>query len=270
MNEVGTSQAIQTALSDVKHILQEPDQAGRKATSKLKAEIVAKKKAFNKAAKASFAAEFASAAEFHGGDSPPSAEFASGGNSRSSLSAWSNGLSPPDLYEWFTNCYQMRCDDDYAYGGCHLHGPYDPEATPSSTRRDFLVFCLLAHRRHVVPPSWDWAACLRVAANFACYAMEKSDAQDRWGGENYFSSAMGGRSLRATACDVYGQGAEALTYQGISEEETKAHDDVGEWEATGRPAAAAAFHDHVGGVVAWQRFESDLAQKMGWQDEGAG
>jgi hypothetical protein len=128
----------------------------------------------------------------------------------------------------------MRCDDDYAYGGCHLHGPYDPEATPSSTRRDFLVFCLLAHRRHVVPPSWDWAACLWVAANFACYAMEKSDAQDRWGGDNYFSSAMGGRSLRATACDVYGQGAEALTYQGISEEEIKAHDDVGEWEATGR------------------------------------
>jgi tetratricopeptide (TPR) repeat protein len=76
LNEVGTSQAIQTALSDVKHILQEPDQAGRKATSKLKAEIVAKKKAFNKAAKASFAAEFASASEFHGGDSPPS----SGGN----------------------------------------------------------------------------------------------------------------------------------------------------------------------------------------------
>jgi len=36
------------------------------------------------------------------------------------------------------------------------------------------------------------------------------------------------------------------------------------------PAAAAAFHDHVGGVVAWQRFESDLAQKMGWPDEGAG
>ena len=36
--------------------------------------------------------------------------------------AWAKGLQPPDLYEWFSNCYQMRCDDDYCWGGGNLHG----------------------------------------------------------------------------------------------------------------------------------------------------
>jgi hypothetical protein len=37
---------------------------------------------------------------------------------KKSRSSWSDGLSTEDQYEWLSNCYQMRCDDDYAYGGC--------------------------------------------------------------------------------------------------------------------------------------------------------
>lgn len=49
---------------------------------------------------------------------------------------WAKGLSTTDQYEWFSNCYQMRCDDDYAYGGCKLYSDrmhfVNPEAIISS------------------------------------------------------------------------------------------------------------------------------------------
>jgi len=80
-----------------------------------------------------------------------------------SASGWATGLTQKDQYEWFSNCYQMRCDDDYAWGGCHLHGPYDPDATPESIVHDFLVFCTLAKRANTVPQGWDWKAYLKLA-----------------------------------------------------------------------------------------------------------
>ena len=86
--------------------------------------------------------------------------------------AWANGLSKPDQYEWLSNCYEMRCDDDYAWGGCNLHGPYDPEATPESIQRDFMAFCLLAKRQGVLPAGWNWSAFLKVAAQFVVFAFE--------------------------------------------------------------------------------------------------
>ena len=70
--------------------------------------------------------------------------------------SWANGLKPPDLYEWFSNCYQMRCDDNYVFQG-DLGGPYDPDADGQSIALDFLVFCLLAARNKAVPANWDWA-----------------------------------------------------------------------------------------------------------------
>jgi len=30
---------------------------------------------------------------------------------------WAKGLKISDRYEWLCNCYQMRCDDDYTWGG---------------------------------------------------------------------------------------------------------------------------------------------------------
>ena len=64
---------------------------------------------------------------------------------------------------------QMRCDDDYAYGGCYLHGPYDGEASSKSIAQDFLAFCLLAQRNGVVPAGWSWPECLKVAGSFVCF-----------------------------------------------------------------------------------------------------
>ena len=42
------------------------------------------------------------------------------------------------------------------------------------------------------------------------YAFEKSDAKEKWGGENVFAAAMGGRSLRATGEIVYASSIQAM------------------------------------------------------------
>jgi len=81
-----------------------------------------------------------------------------------SNNAWAQGFPTADQYEWLSNCYQMRCDDDYQWGGGYLHGPYEPNATPLSIETDFVAFCVLAKRRGVLPENWDWSAFLRVAA----------------------------------------------------------------------------------------------------------
>ena len=78
-------------------------------------------------------------------------------------SAWANGLSKADQYEWFSNCFQMRCDDDYEWGGGELRGPYNDQASPQDIADDFLVHCLLAHRCNALPNGWDWPAYLKVA-----------------------------------------------------------------------------------------------------------
>ena len=138
-------------------------------------------------------------------------------------SSWSKGLSKKDQYEWLCNCYQMRCDDDYVYGGCNLHGPYDPDAGPESIAKDFLVFCTLANRAKVFPSDWDMEAFLKVAPEFIVFAFEKSDAKERWGSENYFEAEMGGRSLRYTAEKIYKSGVQQ---QDNSLEHSRAEDEV--------------------------------------------
>lgn len=50
------------------------------------------------------------------------------------------------------------------------------------------------HDTHqVVPAKWDWGKFLKAAVKLLPYAFEKSDAQEKWGGENVFAVAMGGR-----------------------------------------------------------------------------
>eukprot|EP00698_Gefionella_okellyi_P022497 TRINITY_DN7468_c0_g1_i2.p2 TRINITY_DN7468_c0_g1~~TRINITY_DN7468_c0_g1_i2.p2 ORF type:complete len:120 (-),score=30.53 TRINITY_DN7468_c0_g1_i2:66-425(-) len=66
----------------------------------------------------------------------------------------------------------------------------------------------MASRNHVLPVGWDWDACLKVASGLLKYAFEKSDAQEKYGGENVFAVIMGGRSLRYTAEHVLGSGAQ--------------------------------------------------------------
>eukprot|EP00535_Pseudo-nitzschia_heimii_P004874 CAMPEP_0197186524 /NCGR_PEP_ID=MMETSP1423-20130617/14113_1 /TAXON_ID=476441 /ORGANISM="Pseudo-nitzschia heimii, Strain UNC1101" /LENGTH=257 /DNA_ID=CAMNT_0042637871 /DNA_START=65 /DNA_END=838 /DNA_ORIENTATION=+ len=122
----------------------------------------------------------------------------------SERNAWAKGLDTADKYEWFSNCYQMRCDDDSTWGMGNYHGPYDPDRTAASIRDDFMVFCLLAVGSGCVPArGWDWEAFLATAAKHVVFAFEKSDAHERWGGENVFKAMMGGRSLRFTAEYIY-------------------------------------------------------------------
>jgi len=162
--------------------------------------------------------------------------------------SWLRGLSAPDKYEWLSNCYQMRCDDDYQWGGGDLRGPYDPQATPESITQDFMAFCLLAKRRNVVPSDWDWSAFLQVASANVPFAFEKSDARERWGSENVFEAATGGRSLRYTAEQIY---CSAVNDPDRSREQTGAEDEV--------RTNKEAVQNEIGGAAIWDRFVSDLA-----------
>ena len=182
------------------------------------------------------------------GNPPAASPPPGGGAPSSSPSDWARGLSQKDQYEWFSNCYQMRCDDDYQWGGCNLHGPYDPEATPESIAQDFLVYCILARRSQAVPPGWDWNAFLKTAANFCVFAFEKSDAQERWGRENFFDASMGGRSLRYTATKIYKSAVDQL---GDSPEHQAADEEA--------RFNKEELQKQVGGTEAWAAFLADIA-----------
>ena len=44
-------------------------------------------------------------------------------------SGWAQGLTLDKQYEWLIDCYRMRVDDDYAWGGGNLHGLYNVPAS---------------------------------------------------------------------------------------------------------------------------------------------
>jgi len=166
---------------------------------------------------------------------------------------WAVGLSSKDSFEWLCNAYCMRCDDDYAYGGCYLHGPYDPDNTPIDRMLDFLVFCVLAKRNGVIPADWPWPDFLRAAVQWMPYAFEKSDAQKRWGSENVFDGARGGRSLRYTASIVYGSDS---VKQRLGKKHRLLVDLVFDLESLLEvPKGLLA---EVGGFAVWSTFSTDL------------
>ena len=174
--------------------------------------------------------------------------------SKNSPPTWHGNLSPPDIYEWFTNCYQLRCDDDYAYGGCYLHGPYNPESTRNAFVKDFLVYCLLAKRKKIIPEdNWDWSAFLQVAKNYAGYAFEKSDAQKKWGSYAYFQKV---------AADVYG--SSAYEFEDPSDEDQQILNQAEEDVQEGWMAASA----EVGGEAAWKEFRENVTGNVG-RDESS-
>lgn len=164
-------------------------------------------------------------------------------------SSWAKGLSKEDQYEWLCNCYQMRCDDDYVYGGCNLHGPYDPDATPDSIAHDFLVFCILAKNSGAFPSDWDMHAFLKEAPKHISFAFEKSNAKERWGYENYFDAEMGGRSLRYTAEKIYKSNVQQ---QGNSLEHSRVQCNVSDYEED--------LQAQNGGVDLWKGLVADLSQ----------
>ena len=182
--------------------------------------------------------------------------------------AWARGLSETEQYEWLSNCYQLRCDDDYAGGSGHLHGPHNPGADASSNTVDFLAFCLLCARRGVLPSGWNWGTWkkgrgwtggfLATAFNFVCYAFAKSAAQERCESENVFASACGARSLRNMAEQVYSCSTQEQTEP---PDVARAHADSAGWHGVTSAADAPACMAEVGGADAWAMFTMSLHTK---------
>jgi hypothetical protein len=109
-----------------------------------------------------------------------------------------------------------------------------------------------------VPETWPWRAFLAVAPRFIRTPFAKSNAQERWGAENVFSVATGGRSLRYTAGRVYGWD--------IKESKATPHDECDARVAAAYRARAAgdaavlnALYFDVGGVAVWKALEAALA-----------
>lgn len=158
-------------------------------------------------------------------------------------SSWANLLpDKKDQHEWLCNCYQLRCDDDYVFGGCNLHGPYNPEATPEEIRHDFLIFCILAYAAKVVPEDWDWVAYLKTAAEYITFAYESSDAVERWGRE----SDKGLSGLRYTATLIYKDSPVEMDSKEHDMAEKQARQNKRQWEHT------------LGGQGAWKGLLQDI------------
>jgi hypothetical protein len=184
-------------------------------------------------------------------------------NSTKLPSAWSEGLTGEKRYEWLIDCYRLRMDDNYVNG--NLAGLYATEEGSLGIVRSFLTFCKLALKNGIVPSEWDWNAFTKVAAQHLICSFEKSDAQEKYGGENVFGAAMGGRSLRFTAEQVYGTNV----YDGnsVSEENKSVKDSVD-------GASCFRAHSHslvtseslfaaVGGYEIWETLLKDLIANRG-------
>ena len=131
-----------------------------------------------------------------------------------------------------------------------MHGPSTGNATPLSIETDFVPFCLLAQRRHVLPKNWDWVAFLKVAAQHVSFSFDKSDAKERWGSENVFNAmGGGGRSLRYTGEQIYGS---PVNHPGISDQAQSVQREVNE-------NMLELQEKYLGGTEAWRRFRTELA-----------
>ncbi|KAJ3126493.1 hypothetical protein HK098_007475 [Nowakowskiella sp. JEL0407] len=136
--------------------------------------------------------------------------------------AWAVGLDKRAAAEWFIDCYRMRVDDEYALAG-ELRGLYNIDHNSKfDIAGDFLLYCHLALLNNVVPSDFDWKLCLGEFGHLLKFAFEKSDAQDKYGRENYFSAMMGGRSLRATGEVIYQSPCHLGGYDDHDSEERKA------------------------------------------------
>jgi len=181
-------------------------------------------------------------------------------------SVWSKGFkSSKEMYEWLVDCYRMRVDDDYVWGGYNLHGLYDPDSTKVSIAEDFLVFAKLALKLNAIPAqNWSWEEFLIVAGQLLGFAFEKSDAQEKYGGENVFDVAMGGRSLRFTAEVIYETGIQGE--QDLSTNQMTVENEISELRRGGKgenydsvfiPQNAAYFKD-VGGWQRWRKLVTHI------------
>jgi hypothetical protein len=153
--------------------------------------------------------------------------------------------------------------------GCNLHGLYDvstdSDKPPKNTIcEDFLIFCKLAVQHKVIPPAWDWPKFLKTAVGLLPYAFEKSDAQEKWGGENVFTAMTGGRSLRFTGEVFYGSSIRGAAGGGGvagggdhgKAFKTLSKQVEGKWKQLVK-GGGDMFAD-VGGVALWKQLHSAL------------
>jgi hypothetical protein len=174
-------------------------------------------------------------------------------------SAWQNGLGEKEKAEWLVDCYRMRLDDEYVYMGC-LRSVYEPNNREQDVINEFLQFCVMAVRNKVVrlSSSFPWKLCLEKARELLSFAFEKSDAQEKYGSEHYFSALIGGgRSLRFTGEIVYGIGLQnnVSTLSIMSEED---RDELKEQISGLQWKGHEPLFDEVGGFKIWQNFASSF------------
>jgi len=191
---------------------------------------------------------------------------------------WVKHKAEKTKYDWFVDCYRMRVDDCYAWGGGDLVGLYDPDSTPKSITLHFYRYCDLARKKGFFNPKfikWDWPSLMAVASDSLMYAFEKSDAKDKWGGENYFSSYMGTNpSLRATGNEIYGFDMQLASMNTANRNMSKNEQlDEDEWEEKIQPILlerkwkessqeVASKFQEFGGISLWNQLERDIAQKL--------
>ena len=121
------------------------------------------------------------------------------------LSSWSNSLSLNDQYIWLIDCYRMRQDDNYVWK--KEYTGIQAQETDIEILKCFILFCKLAKVKKIIPIFWVWKDFINFAQETIKYVFKKSDAKEKYGGENVFSAKMlGGRSLRYTAEMIYGNG----------------------------------------------------------------
>ena len=129
--------------------------------------------------------------------------------------AASQGMSEPEKYTWFVDCYRMRLDEEYLCSG-ECRGLYDAQTSSFAVAKNFVLFCRLAVKHKVIPAGFDWAAALHAAGRLLPYALEVSDAQ-----EIYKAKTM---SLRTAAEMINGISCQAELHhdrpQTALEEET--------------------------------------------------
>lgn len=159
---------------------------------------------------------------------------------------WTTAVSPVLQREWLVDCYRLRVDDTYVFGG-DTRGMYSEECGGGSgngiTSADFLLFCKLAVQHGVVPDNWDWAAFLTTAKGLLRYAFEKSDAQEKYG--------VRGERLRGTAEVVFGSSCMSMMTseaEAEMEERIEAH------------RSREELYQDVGGIAVWR--EASMAPKL--------
>jgi len=156
---------------------------------------------------------------------------------------WSKQLGSKK-YSWLADCYRLRLDDDYVWGGCNLHGLYE-DSSPMHIANDFIVFCVLAAKNGVIPILWDWSFFFEEASKKLNFAYEKSDAKDDWG-------MLGPMMLRMTADIVYEGGPSDVDH----ELQESIHDEL--------ENGGGEFFDDIGGENNWVRLVELVQHHSGY------